>query len=229
MRLKKLEKRIRKSAWFQKTTRAFYARYIRFVYRTTRWTFHGHEAFDADLAAGVPHVLCCWHSRIALSTFYRTWEDHPFYILASEHEDARIVTSEMVGRGLRIIWLKTSGDNRVAIREAVRAVRGGALVGLAPDGPLGPREEVKPGAIILASMARAAVTPYAFSTRWRIVLKTWDRFVLPLPFGRGVFLMGESFTPPARLSQAALDAQCAKLAAALDAVSAEADRLADGG
>lgn len=225
--LKRLEKRIRKSRWFQNAMVGFYAWYMRFVHRTTRWEYHGREEFEADLAAGIPRVLCCWHSRIALATCYRTWGDHPLHIMASEHEDAQIVASEMQGRGIDIIWLKTSGDNRTSIRDAIKVLRRGECVGLAPDGPLGPREEVKPGAVILAGMAQVEVSPFAFSTRRRITLKTWDRFVLPLPFGRGVFMMGRGFTPPARMDEAALEENRARLAKLLDDLTAEADRRAD--
>jgi lysophospholipid acyltransferase (LPLAT)-like uncharacterized protein len=73
----------------------------------------------------------------------------------------------------------------------VRACRKGYHLGITPDGPLGPREEVKPGTIELARLAGTPIIPAAFAATRGKFLRTWDRFLIPYPFGRMVFVFGE--------------------------------------
>ena len=55
-----------------------------------------------------------------------------------------------------------------------------------PDGPRGPRRVAAPGVAQLAALSGVPVLPCAAQTTRRWVLRTWDRMVVPKPFGRGV-------------------------------------------
>ncbi|MBL4556311.1 MAG: DUF374 domain-containing protein [Rhodobacteraceae bacterium] len=207
-----LERRIRKSRFVQGTLSRLYTAYILFVLRTTRWRSIGTDRIEADLAAGRPHVLCCWHRQVALAPLFRKWEPDSFAVLASDHEDARLLALGYRRMGVGYIPLQTTGDNAATLRASVRAVRRGMSLGVSPDGPLGPAEIVKPGAVLIAGMARVPVTAFAYAISRKIRLRSWDGFVWPLPFGRGVFYAGESFAPAAKPDPGTLDADCARLA-----------------
>ena len=64
---------------------------------------------------------------------------------------------------------------------------------------------VSPGIVQLARLSGAPIFPLAYSARPRRVLETWDRFILPLPFGRGVFLWGAPMTVPRDADEAAAE------------------------
>jgi lysophospholipid acyltransferase (LPLAT)-like uncharacterized protein len=81
------------------------------------------------------------------------------------------------------------------------------------------------GAVEIARIAGKPLVPVAFSTTRRRVLGSWDRFVLALPFGRGVFVVGDPIAPPAADDRGAAEAARRRLEDALNAVTAEADRL----
>ena len=70
----------------------------------------------------------------------------------------------------------------------LRALKGGESAGITPDGPRGPRYEVSPGILLLARHAKVPILPCTYSTTRGMFLKTWDRFLLPFPFGKGVFM-----------------------------------------
>jgi len=90
---------------------------------------------------------------------------------------------------------------------------------ITPDGPRGPRRQAAPGVAQLAALSGAALVPVgAASTRHRR-LPSWDRMMLPLPFGRGVLVCG----PPIRVARGEADAALPGIAAALDAAAAAAD------
>lgn len=89
----------------------------------------------------------------------------------------------------------------------VRAVRGvhqaivkdGISPGITPDGPRGPRFQFKPGAIFTAQISRKAVVPIAYAAKPAWILRTWDKFVIPLPFAKVSIAVGEPYFPPEKL------------------------------
>lgn len=222
-RWRRFEVRLQKSDRVQALLRGAYARYIAFVYRTTRWRWIGMEPVEADITNGVPRAFVCWHARLALVTYLRSWDDHDLAVIASRHADAQIIIGDLTRRGIAMINVSTSRGDGGPIREAVRTLRRGASLGITVDGPLGPPEIVKPGALVIAGLAGIELTPCAVAVSRSVRLNTWDRFILPLPFGRGVFVVAPGFTPPPRRTGAALDAACARVAAMIADVTARAD------
>lgn len=86
---------------------------------------------------------------------------------------------------------------------------------------------VKRGPVVLAKIAGAPLLAVTWATSNRVVFESWDRFVLPLPFGKGALIWGNPIAPPA---PDASDAEVERVRAALEAemnrIAAEADRLA---
>jgi lysophospholipid acyltransferase (LPLAT)-like uncharacterized protein len=68
----------------------------------------------------------------------------------------------------------------------------------------------------------------AWATSNRIVFeKSWDKFILPLPFGRGVLIWGNPIDPPALdASDAEFEIVRLKVEAEMLRIAAEADRIA---
>ena len=64
-------------------------------------------------------------------------------------------------------------------------------MGLAVDGPRGPRRRAGQAPIRLARQAGAALVPVAASARRGLRLATWDRFLVPAPFTTIVVVFGE--------------------------------------
>ncbi|MGC9327953.1 MAG: lysophospholipid acyltransferase family protein, partial [Candidatus Hinthialibacter sp.] len=65
-----------------------------------------------------------------------------------------------------------------------------------PDGPRGPRERVQPGIIHLAKMSGLPVIPISFSSSRNYRFQSWDRFMLPLPFGSIYLSIGDPVEVP---------------------------------
>ncbi len=107
--------------------------------------------------------------------------------------------------------------------EMIRAMRDGAAgAALTTDGPRGPARRSKPGVAKVAEELGAAVFPTASSCRRPKFLDSWDSYLVPLPFSRGLCLFGE---PLRREADEPEDAFLARLDRAIDAATNEADRL----
>ncbi|MCA8878579.1 MAG: DUF374 domain-containing protein [Rhodobacteraceae bacterium] len=202
-RWRRFEVRLQQSSRVQNALRSMISGYVNLVFRRIRWEWIGLEELDTDLSNGRPRVLSCWHSQLMFAPYLRDWTDHPLFILASRHADAQLATSNMEKMpGVSILTVGTSGDNSASIRDAVKRVRRGASMGIAVDGPMGPALIAKPGAVVIAGLAGVTVSPVAYAVTHKIRLGTWDRFVVPMPWGRGVLAVGEGFVPPRRMSEA---------------------------
>src|SRR5439155_12475693 len=106
----------------------------------------------------------------------------------------------------------------------LRSLQAGDCVGITPDGPRGPAMVASSGIVNLARLAGVPIVPIAFATSRRRVLRTWDRFQLALPFGRGVFMWGEPIEVARDLDDAALERARHLIESRMNELTDEADR-----
>jgi lysophospholipid acyltransferase (LPLAT)-like uncharacterized protein len=201
--------------------------YLAFALRTTRWTFDGQEHF-APHGKGAAAVFAFWHEFLPLMPalvliarrlpYYRP---RPIHTLVSHHRDGRFIGQVVRRFGIEPVLGSTSRGGAAGLRNLLRLLRRGALIGITPDGPRGPRRVAAPGVVQLASAAGVPVLPCAARTRHRIVLGTWDHMPLPLPFGKGVVVCGPPVAVPRDGWQAAMPA----VTAALNLAAERADML----
>jgi lysophospholipid acyltransferase (LPLAT)-like uncharacterized protein len=59
---------------------------------------------------------------------------------------------------------------------------------------------VQEGAIVLAQLTGRTLVPVAQQLGWKISLKSWDRFQIPLPFSRCEITFGKTFQVPRKIS-----------------------------
>ncbi|RLB66924.1 MAG: hypothetical protein DRH08_04995, partial [Deltaproteobacteria bacterium] len=64
-------------------------------------------------------------------------------------------------------------------------------LGFTPDGPKGPRHIVKEGVVQLARISGRPIVPIAFACSNGHRFQSWDRFLLPYPWGKAVYSFGE--------------------------------------
>jgi lysophospholipid acyltransferase (LPLAT)-like uncharacterized protein len=206
--------------------------YMRVVYATTRWTVIGAEHPTGIVNSGSPCLAAFWHGRMLmlpmeLRRFVRQhrWRHPPtVYMLISGHGDGRAISDVIRYTNIRTIEGSSNQGGSRALRALVQLLRGGAYVGITPDGPNGPAMRATAGVITAAKLGQAPILPYTYATSRRRILDTWDRFHLPLPFGRGVFIWGEPIRIPAELGEAEMETWRALVESRMNALTAEADR-----
>jgi lysophospholipid acyltransferase (LPLAT)-like uncharacterized protein len=102
----------------------------------------------------------------------------------------------------------------------------GEWVGITPDGPRGPAMVASSGIVTIARLARVPIVPVTYATSRRRVLDTWDRFYLPLPFGRGLYLWGEPIEIAADLDEDGIERARLLVETRMNELAREADRRA---
>ena len=79
------------------------------------------------------------------------------------------------------------------------------------------------GIVTVARVSGTAILPCSFSCRHRIVLNSWDRFVIPLPFTRGVIIWGEPIAIARDAGPDEIEAVRLRIEGSLTAVTDAAD------
>ena len=90
------------------------------------------------------------------------------------------------------------------------------------DGPKGPAEVVKIGAVLLARLTGAPMIPMAYAASSAKLWNSWDRFMLPRPGARIVIVVGEPLRVPPGTPIDDLEPLRLELENRLKAVNAEA-------
>jgi lysophospholipid acyltransferase (LPLAT)-like uncharacterized protein len=141
-----------------------------------------------------PAIYILWHNRFF--TVPAAWQklcgkDRKTVTLTSASHDGDVVANAMAVFGLGAVRGSSSRRGVAALVGLKRALQEGSDVCLTPDGPRGPRYKVQPGVIKLAESTGAPVIliHVKYSAAWR--LKTWDRFVIPMPFSRVEVIFAE--------------------------------------
>lgn len=165
-------------------------------------------------------IYAFWHQRQVFFTVSHRGDK--MSVLISKSADGEMIAKTiMLCCGVEAVRGSTSRGASDAVRGMITALRSGLDLGITPDGPKGPKEEIKEGVMYLAQKLRVPILPITNAQSNRLVLKkTWDQFQIPMPFGRSVVVYGE---PIEVGPDDDLKAQAAELKAALDAITAEAD------
>ncbi len=170
--------------------------YIRFIHITTEWKYVQFDIPAAYLNEKKPFLTCFWHAHLLMLPYAWRHPRHAFYMLISAHKDGRIISKTVGHFGIETIAGSTTRGGTEALLNMVRLSRKNVTVGITPDGPRGPGKEVSEGTVMAAYLMKADLIPVTYTVSRKKIFKTWDRFLLPLPFSRGVLMWGKPIPYP---------------------------------
>jgi lysophospholipid acyltransferase (LPLAT)-like uncharacterized protein len=115
------------------------------------------------------------------------------------------------------------------MREMLKASEEGYDIAITPDGPRGPRYRVQNGIIELARRTGMTIIPVTFNASRKKVFQSWDRFLFPYPFSRGVFIFGKPLLVPQQISKGVFEQTRLLLQGRLREITDRADRYFEKG
>jgi lysophospholipid acyltransferase (LPLAT)-like uncharacterized protein len=183
--------------------------------------------FSLEDAAADPRVASCrgiylfWHETMLFPvSAHGMLRD--FTVLVSQHRDGELIARILKMLGFKVVRGSTTRRSLSAIRGMMRQGQVSHLA-VTPDGPLGPRRIVQPGAVYVASKTGMPIFPIGFAFRncWRA--GSWDRMALPKPWSRGVCVVGKPLVVPPDLSSEAIEEHRKRLQVEMDRVQACAE------
>jgi len=164
---------------------------IRFIGRSLRWETNNWMYLEQVYSSGKRLILAFWHGRIFMATY--RFRNRGIVVLTSQNRDGEYIAHVIRRFGYGVArGSSTKGSHRATV-EALRALSSGKDVGIAMDGPRGPRYIAKRGAAYLARKSGNPVVPFNISVEKKWIMRSWDHFQIPKPFSRAVVLIGSPF------------------------------------
>ncbi len=194
--------------WHQSLAATLIYLSIRALAATLRFRFDDRSG----LFTGVPKekvIFAFWHNRLALSAIlYRRYVSRPapgrrLAGLVSASRDGGLLAQIIGHFGVESVRGSSSRRGAQALMELTTWAERGHDLAISPDGPRGPCYAVQDGVISTAALTGLPIVPIAYHLNWKIRLKSWDRFQIPLPFARCDITVG----PAIRVPRAVTDAE----------------------
>jgi lysophospholipid acyltransferase (LPLAT)-like uncharacterized protein len=171
--------------WLVALVGALGAALLRLLGATWRVRREGPDPFQS----GGPFVGAIWHGGMLIAA--SLWRDRGLAVVVSRSRDGDLIAAVL--RRLGFAGGPRGSSSRgstEALRGGVRSLEQGTVVAMLVDGPLGPREAFKPGAIAMAAAAGVPLVSVGLAARPAVRFRSWDRTILPLPFARVVCRYG---------------------------------------
>ncbi len=201
--------------------------YVRLVNLTGRWQIVGDDALAGYVAADKPFIAAFWHGRLLMMPF-ACERNRPVDVLISNHPDGQLIAGTIGHLGVGTIVGSTSRDGANAARQLTRRLKKeNVIVGITPDGPRGPRMRASEGVVALARLAGVPIFTVAYSTSSGRLLNSWDRFLLPYPFCRGVFMWSGPIEVPRNANKTILENKRIEVENSLNLAVRRCDEMMD--
>ena len=196
-----------KAVWHQRLVAALIYFLLRLASSTIRYEWRD-ESGLLDRNAEKPTVFCIWHNRLALSLeFSHTYlkprgRKQPLAAMVSASKDGGLLTRVLELYDVQPVRGSTSRRGRQALLELTKWAERGYDLAITPDGPRGPCYVVQDGAMALAQVTGLGIVPASYHLSWKIQVKSWDRFQIPIPFTKCVMHLGSPIHVPREATEA---------------------------
>lgn len=188
---------------------------LRAINSTIRVKTQDYPEFDSQT------IFCGWHGRSFM--FANQFRHRGWWVIISQSNDGEMQARIFRRLGYEIIRGSTGRGGVRAAVEAIRILKDGGTMALTPDGPRGPSGVVQGGIMLMAQKSGAKLIPVGISARPRILAKSWDRYMLPMPFAKATMIFGEPIQVPKDASEAEVEAIRLHLESELHRLEREAE------
>jgi lysophospholipid acyltransferase (LPLAT)-like uncharacterized protein len=193
-----IKKRLAKNFLIQKILALIAAIYIHVVLLTSSIKHINNSIPEKYWKNDQPFILAFWHSQLMMISF--SWKNKKkLNILASGHSDGRLGAT--IGKYFKLNNIPTYDKNKnISLRPIFKLLQQKDYIGIAPDGPRGPKEKISEGIIKIAKKSRIPIIPIGFWSSKNFQLKSWDSFLISLPFSKCSFVWGAAMEIPENLT-----------------------------
>lgn len=190
------------------------------LHRTWRITEDGRDRTE-NLIANGGVIMVTWHGRALVP--FTVMMHRGCHALVSRSNDGELLAGVLARLGWGLIR-GSSGRGAVAALKRAKDIltKPGEFLAFTPDGPRGPAGVAQPGMIFLARKTGKPLIPVGIAATPRKLLRSWDRFMVPLPFARVHFIYGE----PIQINKSEdLDVATLRVQTAISALEARCEAI----
>ncbi|HWH67974.1 MAG TPA: lysophospholipid acyltransferase family protein [Candidatus Sulfotelmatobacter sp.] len=175
--------------WYQRLGAWLIYALVRTVAATLRYRWKDQSGYFDGPPPG-PAIYCVWHNRLALCLiayygYAKKRNATPgMAALVSASKDGGFLAAILERFKVQPVRGSSSRRGPQALLELTTWAERGYDLAITPDGPRGPRYIVQEGVMSLAQITGLPIIPSSYSLNWKLQVKSWDQFQIPLPFSR---------------------------------------------
>ena len=202
--------------WYQRLAAWLIVALVRGAAATLRYRWDDRSGFFDSPPAGQA-IYCVWHNRLplCLKAYYgyckKRNQSPGMAAMVSASKDGAFLAAILEGFKVQPVRGSTSRRGPQALRELLTWAERGYDLAITPDGPRGPCYVVQEGVISLAQLTGLPIVACSYHLTWKIRLRSWDRFQIPLPFSRCHMIFPEPVRVPREATEADREALRQKL------------------
>jgi lysophospholipid acyltransferase (LPLAT)-like uncharacterized protein len=171
-----------------------------------------------------PYILTLWHGRIFYLFYYL--RRHPdYFLLISPSRDGDLLARLAKLMGYSVIRGSTYKKAVPAARSLIKVLRKNQRIIIIADGSRGPNCVAQPGSIQLSRITGASIFGMTFGAKNKVVVNSWDRFILPLPFTRCTLSFSPPILVPRKPSEQVIEEKRLELESTLNGLCQKSDKL----
>ncbi len=163
---------------------------VKVIYFTNKKVFHYQKIEEKE-----SFIFVAWHGDLISCPFnyFKNRVNGNVKTMISQSKDGEIISKVYSLFGIESIRGSSSKGGTKALISTIKEIKSGNDVALTPDGPRGPRYSIADGVIAIAQKSGAKIVVLNSKPTKYWQFKSWDKFVLPKPFGRIDFYISEPF------------------------------------
>ena len=198
--------------------------------RTLRLKIIFSQEQSENWSGNSPVILVAWHAQqLMMPWLYFDSKPSkikkPIFALISKSQDGRFIAKAMKALGMQSVAGSSSRGGTSALVQLSRLVEAGAHVAITPDGPRGPINKVKVGALVISQLTGTKIQPTCFAAQKYWTFNSWDKMICPKPFSKAVILCGETISVPSDATEKEVNELAVDLENILNKITLEAQAL----
>ncbi|KUO63313.1 hypothetical protein APF79_09915 [bacterium BRH_c32] len=121
-----------------------------------------------------------WHGKMLIGWYL--FRKYNSAALISPSKDGEILTNLLVNWNYKVVRGSSNDSGKEALVKMLELADKKMNLVITPDGPKGPAEKMKAGAVIICKKKKLPLLLTGIRMENKKILKSWDSFEIPLPF-----------------------------------------------
>jgi lysophospholipid acyltransferase (LPLAT)-like uncharacterized protein len=165
---------------------------------TVKVRIENKESIEKLLVNNQNFVVAFWHGKMAVGWYIH--RNMNCSALVSKSKDGDLLANILKRWNYKIVRGSSHIGGSEALEMLLELINQNYSLAITPDGPTGPANKMKAGAVISAKKSNVPLILAGISCNKKIVFQSWDKFELPLPFSKVTVKYSDAITIDKNLS-----------------------------
>ena len=157
---------------------------LQILFKLNKIVIQGENHLQNLINSKKPIMVCVWHGRLLFPCWYIRQKTTNLYAIAGKHNDAEIMAQILNGWGYGLIRGSTRKGGKAVVQKMEEIFQNAGIIAVTNDGPKGPARIAKAGSTRIAIKHNVQIITVTGSATSYWQINSWDKFMLPRPFGK---------------------------------------------